>query len=320
MITFLLIQDGKTTDISQLIESVIWRGRKGAAGRSLSANLIDAKEHQRSGIDVAKGVQCIFKWKNKELFRGLIVKQGRTRTKKMAIEARDSLIHFANNDDTFYYKNVTAGHIFKDCCKRYQIPYGDIVDTKYKIPTLPKKEATLWDVALDALSQTYKATGERYYPKSEGGKAILFKRKDAVKQWVIETGVNLRDFDYSKSIDGIRTRIKLVSDNGTVLAEEKNAELEKKIGIFQKTIKPDDKLNKAQLSQMVKTMLKEESAIKESLNLSALGIPNVIAGVAIYVLISDLNIKRSFYVDEDTHTFKGRSHEMTLTLNFTNEL
>lgn len=320
MLTFITIQDGVTKDITQLIESVTWKGRKGAAGRSITATLIDSKEHPQSGIDVAKGAQCLFKWNDKELFRGLITRQGKSRAKKMTIDARDSLIHMANNDDTFYYKNVTAGYIFKDCCKRYQIPYGDIVDTKYKIATLPKKEATLFDVVLDALSQTYKATGERYYPKSEFGKAILFKRKDAIKQWVIETGANLLNYDYSKSIDGIRTRIKLVSDNGTVLAEEKNAALESKIGIFQKTIKPDDKLNKAQLSQMVKTMLKEESTIKESLNLSAIGIPDVITGVAIYVLIEDLGIKRSFYIDEDSHTFKGRHHEMSLTLNFTNEL
>ena len=320
MMNFIIVQDGVTKDITQLIESVTWSGRKGAAGRKITAVLVDSKDHPQSGIDVEKGSQCIFKWEGKELFRGLIIKQGKNRRKKMTIEARDNLIHFANNDDTFNYTNVTASEVFIDCCKRFQIAYGGVVDTKHKIPKLPKPDSTLWDVNLDALSQTYKATGERYYIKSELGKAILFKRKESIKQWVIETGANLIDYDYSKSIEGIKTRIRLVSDNGTVLAEEANASLESKIGIFQKTIKPDDKLNEGQLTQMISTMLKEESTVAQSLNITGLGIPDVISGVGIYVLIQDIGIKRSFYVDEDSHTFKGRYHEMKLTLNFTNEL
>lgn len=322
MMNFILIQNGTAKDITQLIESVSWSGRKGAAGRTLSAVLIDSKEYKypRSGIDVEKGNQCIFKWEGKELFRGLIVKQGRNRSKKMQIEARDNLIYLANNDDSFNYKNVSASEIFIDCCKRYKIAYGDVVSIDYKIANLPKQESTLFDVILDALSQTYKATGERYYLKSEQGKAILFKRKDSVKQWVIETGSNLIDYDYSKSIEGIKTRIKLISDNGVVLAEEANGDLEGKIGMFQKTIKHDDKLNEAQLQQMVGSMLKEESTPKQNLNLTCLGISDVISGIGVYASIPDLDIKRSFYVDEDSHTFKGRYHEMKLTLNFTNEL
>lgn len=318
----LLIKNGKTIDISKLVETVIWNGRKGAAGRSISVTLLDSSDYgyDRSGIDVEDGDHCIFSWDKKELFRGIIVEQSQSKSKKMTIKARDNLIYFANNKDTFNYKDKTASEIFIDCCKRFQISYDTVANTVHRIPTLPKPNATIFDVILDALSITYKATAVRYYPDSVVGKARLLKRKDNIKQWVIETGQNLIDYDFSKSIEEIATRIKLISDKGTVIAESSNPELEKKIGIFQKTYTPEDKMNDAQLTQMVESILKEESTVKKSLSITGLGIPDVISGTGVFVLIKNLGINRSFYVDEDSHTFKGNYHQMKLTLNFTNEL
>lgn len=321
-IGLLLIKNGNTKDISKLVESVEWGGRKGAAGRSISVSLLDTSDygHERSEIDVEDGDRLIFTWKNKELFRGIIVDQGQNKSKKMTVKSRDNLIYMANNYDSFNYKDKTASEIFIDCCKRFQISYDTVADTVHRIPTLPKPNATIFDVVCDALSITYKATGARYYPDSVLGKARLLKRTENIKQWVIETGQNLIDYDYSKSIADIATRIKLISDKGTVIAESSNAELEKKVGIFQKIHTPDDKMNDAQLTQMVENMLKDESIVKKSLNITGLGIPDVISGTGVFVLIKDLGINRSFYVDEDSHTFKGRYHQMKLTLNFTNEL
>jgi len=322
MMEFILIKNNKPLDITNLVESVTWSGRKGAAGRALTATLINSKGygHDNIKINVEEGIYCIFRWQKKELFRGIVLKQEANKSKKEQIVARDNLIYFANNTDTFNYKNMSASEIFIDCCNRFKIAYDKVDDTVYKIPNLPKRDASLWDVILDALSQTYKANGERYYLKSELGKISLFKRKNSLKQWVIKTGSNLLDYDYSKSIEDIKTRIKLVSDNGTVLAEEINSELEGKIGIFQKTIKPDDKLNQGQLQQIIKTILKEISTPKQDLNLTCIGIPDAISGIAVYISIPELGIRRSFYVDEDSHTFKGRYHKMKLTLNYTNEL
>lgn len=322
MIGLILLKNGKATDISNLVETVSWSGRKGAAGRSISATLIDSGDYgyKRSGINVEDGDHCLFTWKKEELFQGLIVDQGQNKGKKLHFNARDNMIYFANNTYTFNYKDKKASEIFIDCCQRFKISYSNVADTVHRIPTLPKPDTTIFDVVCDALSITYKATGVRYYPESKQGKARLIKRKDNVKQWVVETGQNLIDYDYTKSIEGIATRIKLVSDMGTVIAEKTNDALEKKIGIFQMTEKPEDTMNDAQLQQMVDSMLKEESSVKISLNISGLGIPDVISGVGIYVIIKELGIKRSFYVDEDTHTFKGNFHQMKLQLNRTNEV
>lgn len=47
-------------------------------------------------------------------------------------------------------------------------------------------------------------------------------------------------YTYKKSIEDIKTRLKILSDEDKVYAVKKNTELEKKIGIFQDIEKKDD--------------------------------------------------------------------------------
>lgn len=317
-INLILYRDGKTFDISELVESIKWKGRKGSSARSVSISLLDCKGAQ-SGIDVTKGHQLIFSYKGKELFRGMIMSQQQSESFKMPITAYDNGIYLSNNKDTFVYENKTVHDIFIDVCKRFGIKYSDVAKTSYKIPELTKSKTTAWDAILDAISQDFKATGTKYYVNSSKGVLSLIKRRENILQWVLETGGNIMSYTYKKSIEDIKTRLKILSDEDKVYAVKKNTELEKKIGIFQDIEKKDDDLSEAKLQEHIKETLKEISTPEISLSVEALGIPDVISGVGVYVIIDELGIKRTFYVDEDTHTFKGGSHTMNLTLNSVNE-
>lgn len=320
MIKLYLVQGKKTLDISELLQSMSTSGRKGAAGRSLSATILYSSNFDRPSIDVMKGNHVIAYDDDMEIFRGIIISQSEGRNRTCQIEARDNLIYLANNDDTFNYENKTASFIFKDLCTRFQIAFDTVVDTSYVIPKLSIENGKLWDCVLEALQATYKATGERFYATSKKGKANLLKRKEEVQKWVIEEGSNLVDYSRSRSIDGIVTRVKIVSSKGGVLASASDTALEEKIGVFQKVIQKGDDLNAAQASLEVKTLLKLESNVKEQLSVTGLGISSILAGAAVYIIIPELGIKQSFYVDEDSHTYAGNHHEMQLTLNKTHEI
>lgn len=316
-IKFLVFKDGATYDMSELVGKVTWGGRKGSAARYVTVTLLDDDgwKHARSGIDVTRGNQCAFYWEGKELFRGILMQQKQSEKKTMSVKAYDNGIYLANNKDTFNYTNKKASEIFVDICNRFQLPYTTVADTGYVIPELPKPKTTALDAILDALSLTFKATGIRYYVMSSGGKLSLIRRRENLLQWVIETGVNLESYDYSVSIEKIKTRIKLLSKEDTAVAEAANAELEKLIGVFQDIDKPDDNMEQANITDMVKAMLDEQSLPDKSLSISALGLPDVISGIGVFVTIKELGISKSFYIDEDTHTFEGNHHMMKLKLN-----
>ena len=64
-----LYKDGKGYDITDLVQKIVWKGRKGAASRSISVTLIDddGYGHDRAKINVMSGHTCIFKYNGKIL-------------------------------------------------------------------------------------------------------------------------------------------------------------------------------------------------------------------------------------------------------------
>ena len=317
MLTLILNKNSKSYDISDLIETVTWKGRKGAAARSLSVTLADT-DKVSSGIDVTRGDSLAFYEDGLELFRGLAMTSQRADSRKESVTAYDNGIYLSNNKDTFVFNNKTVHDVFVDVCKRFGVKTGSAVSTSYKIPELVKKSSTAWDTLLDAISQDYKATGAKYYISSEKGLLYLRKRTDNILQYVLETGGNITSYSLKNSIEKINTRIKVMTKEDTVYATEKNAELEKKIGIFQDIENKDDDLTDAQLKAQIKEHLKEKSTPEETLSVTALGISDVISGVGVWAKIDHLGIARTYWVDEDTHSWNGDVHTMTLKLNKNN--
>lgn len=321
-ISLIIIKGEQGYDVTQLVETIKWKGRKGSSARTLTATLIDddGYKHARSGIDVEKGHQCLFNYNGKELFRGIIMTQTQTNRKQLQFTAYDNGIYLANNKDTFTYENKTASDVFRDCCTRFGLPMGEVAKCSYKIPELTKSKTTAFDAIADALSLDFDATGIRHYVASSKGKLSLLTRRENIMQWVIEVGQNITTYSYTRSIEDIKTRVKMVSKEGTTVAEKKNAALEKRIGVFQEIDQPDESLTTAQVNDLISSILEEKSTPERTLNVEAVGIAEVISGIGVYIIIPELGLSRTFYVDEDTHTFKDNMHTMTLKLNYANDL
>ena len=309
-------ENSQAFDMSTSISRIVWRGRKGAATRTLELTFIDddGYKRDRSGLDVEEGHAVIFYWKEVEMFRGVFKAQTQTQRKSLRATAYDMGIRLSNNRDTFCYSNKTASNIFRDVCNRFSIPLGDVASTQHVIPELPKPRATGWDVVCDALALTFKATGVRYFPKAIGSKMHLLERRLNMVVWVIETGVNLTEYELTKSTERVRTRIVLLSSEGEVLAQAQNDELEAKLGTFQEVVRIDDEMNTGQLEELVNQTLTENNQSTTTLTVSALGQPDVTAGCGVAISINPLDISKVFYVESDSHVFEGRQHLMTLTL------
>jgi hypothetical protein len=82
-IKLLVVKNGAASDMSGLVSKIKWAGRKGSSCRTLQVTFIDddGYKHERTGIDVSQGHQCVFYWKNAELFRGIFMSQGSRKAK-----------------------------------------------------------------------------------------------------------------------------------------------------------------------------------------------------------------------------------------------
>lgn len=319
MIELFVVRANGTFDLP--VQSVEWSGQKLKAPRSLTATVVSTQRglHQKQPVDV--GDQILFRYKGAELFRGTIFNKERTYGGELSLTAYDDLFYLTQNTDRYLFTNKSLGEILKRICSDFQIPLGTVAETPHKM-TRRFDGQPLFDIVMTAISLTYKHTGVKYYLYCDKGKLNLVKRADQAKKWVIEDGVNLVSYTFGQSAEEMATRIKLESgeDKKIIVAKIDNPTLQKRFGIIQHYEQVSEKLNKAQLLQRAQSMLKEKAKIQESFSLDALGIPDVISGSAVYVANAELGVRSAFYVDEDTHTFEGKDHQMSLTLTKTDEL
>jgi hypothetical protein len=303
-------------DCTDLVIKASITGRRGDAPRTFSATLSDSESHGRLNANCGEGQSILFYLNGDEIFRGLLMTDGRNNSRKLSLKAYDNCIYLCNNKGSFSYKKKTATYIFKDCLKKLGLKLGSAVDTGHKISELVKKNTTYWDVIQDALSQTYKSTGTRYYVYSSKGKIYLKKRQEQSSMPVLDLTSNVQTYDMTRSIYNTRTRLTLKTSKGKKKGSSVNSALEKKIGKFRDIETVDEDITKTEIKQRIKAFELETSIVDQELKVKATGNMKCVSGACAYVDISQIDTKRVMYIEEDTHTFENGHHDMELKLSY----
>lgn len=314
MIELFLVKPNELVEIPT--ESVTWSGQRYKAARKITANILYTNQGGLQYTKVEEGNTVLFKWKGKELFRGTVFNKSKTKSGTLNFVAYDMLQYLLINKDVYVFSKKRADQIVVRLCKDFQIPYGAIANTGVVLNEIYQNETTLYDIALRAIVNTEKQSGRRFQLSSQKGKLTLNEWLLESNQWVLETGVNLIDYNYSTSIEDSATRVKLVSgdDKNTITVTVKDNDGQKRFGVLQHFERINEKLNRGQLTTRAKSILRQKKGIEKKLDVTALGIPEIISGKPIYVIENEIGIKGTYYVDDDTHYFKGDYHDMKLKL------
>lgn len=305
-------------DYSNLVEKVVWAGRKGAAPRTATITFADSEGYKldRVNASVAAGQRVqIFEFE-KEIFRGLLMTETMNNGRKLVAKAYDSLVRMTNNKSSFSYKKKRADQIFTDCCKQLGLTVGGADNTGKILSEVAKSTCTYWDIIQEALSQTYKATGRRYYVYCDKAKIYLRRRTLPAQSLALSIWSNTVSYERTRSIYETRTRMKVVTSKNKTKKTWQNTDLEKKIGVFQEIQSVDKDITKTELNQMVDTFAKEKAVVTVSMTWEGLGDTSVVAGGVVRIANDHLKLYREAYVDEDTHTWQKGSHTMKLKLKF----
>lgn len=312
MIELFVIKDTEWLEL--VAESVSLEGHRYQAPRSIEATIV-IKQGDQTYYSVTEGDTVLFKWKGKELFRGIVF--ARTPDEHtLAFSAYDMLQYLVKNQDVYVFSNQRADQMIRRIANDFQIPTTSIANTGHTIKSLViKNDTTLYDIILKALKQTKSQTGRHYQLYSEKGKLGLRAWPDPSELWVLETGVNITGYQYSTSINDTATRVVLrrQKDNKTYKASAKDSSGLNKYGVLQYTETVTDDINQAQLQQRADVRLAEKKGVKKELkNIQAIGIPEVQSGLPVYISIPEAGIKKTYWVDTDRHEFKGTKHTMTI--------
>ncbi|MEC1542795.1 XkdQ/YqbQ family protein [Bacillus halotolerans] len=312
MIELFVIKDSEWLEL--VAESVSLEGHRYQAPRSIEATIV-IKQGDQKYYSVTEGDTVLFKWKGKELFRGIVF--ARTPDEHtLAFSAYDMLQYLVKNQDVYVFSNQRADQMIRRIANDFQIPTTSIANTSHTIKSLViKNDTSLYDIILKALKQTKSQTGRNYQLYSEKGKLGLRAWPEPSEVWVLETGVNITGYQYSTSINDTATRVVLrrQKDNKTYKASAKDSSGLNKYGVLQYTETVTDEINQAQLQQRADVRLAEKKGVKKELkNIQAIGIPEVQSGLPVYISIPEAGIKKIYWVDTDRHEFKGTKHTMTI--------
>ncbi|MGJ9460125.1 XkdQ/YqbQ family protein [Oceanobacillus sp. CF4.6] len=307
----------RANDIIEIpTQSITWSGQRYKSARKIMANILYTDKGGHQYTKVEEGDTVLFKWNEKELFRGTVFSKDRTKSGTLSLVAYDMLHHLLLSKDIYVFENKRATDIVTRICKDFQIPYGAMANTSVRLNEIFQNETTLYDIILRSLVNTEKESGRRFRIASNKGSLNLKEVAPDENQWVLETGVNIINYSYTTSIEETATRVKMIAgeEKDTITVSVTDSSGQKKYGVLQHFERVTEKVNKSQLTSMAKNTLNKKKGIQKHLEVDALGIDEITSNMPIYVIENDISVKGTYYVDTDSHFFQGERHDMKLKL------
>lgn len=307
----LLVDDkkGNVFDISELVSEITWKTKRKGKPSSLDIKLLKDKT-----ISINNGDVVSFKVDNNKVFYGYVFDNGGSKDPEIKLTAYDQIRYLLFND-TYVFKNKKASQIISQIAKDVSLRVGTIEDTAYVIPQILEDDKKLLDIIYSSLDKTLMSTKQTYVLYDDFGYLTLRNINNIKQPVVISDDNNLGDYDWKNSIDSdTYNRVKIVRDNKEtkgrdvyIAQDNKNIA---KWGRLQYYHKVDEKMNKAQIQELVNSTLQLKNKEKKTLKLKDVISTDISAdlklraGSGVYVDIKEKGIKQYYLIEEATHKFE----------------
>lgn len=305
-------RDGNVWDISELVTDVNWKTSRAGKAGSLDVTFVKDAEFACNNGDV-----LLFRLGDRDVFFGYVfsIDFGKDDTVKMT--AYDQM-RYLMGSDTYVLSNVTATEVVRQICSDIGLKVGELADTRHRL-SLVEDGKKLMDIIFSALDKTLIATEKIYVLYDDFGAITLRDAEDMALDFVIGDDSLMYNWTHQRSIDSdTYNQIKLVKDNQKtgrreVYIAQDSANIAKwgRLQLYQSV---DEKMNAAQISELLDRLIAVKNRETKSLKIDALGDIRVRAGCYVPIQIEELGIRQFFLVDECNHKISGNAHTMTLDL------
>lgn len=260
-----------------------------------------------------------------KMFKGFLFKKDRKEdTDIISCTCYDQL-RYLKNKDSYVFEGVTSDQIFEKICDDFVLNYK-VVDKSSHICTPRTNDGTtLYEMLEHALDDTLINAGEWYFIRDNFGVLEHTSIKSCITGLILGDRSGVTSFSYGTSIDkDAYNQIKLYRDNETTGKREifivndtiNGGQNLKEWGILQLYEKVDENLNKAQIEEKARGMLRFYNNLKRSLKLTSEGVPTIFAGCMFRCKIADLgdlSMDKYLLITECTHKIENGVHTMELT-------
>lgn len=310
-------KDGSEKNITNVVGSTTWGGSIEQAAREATITVLNAPNDSsitKLKLNIAPGdILKLYEGDTLIFYGEVQTSEKRDEIGTVSYKARDLLDHLLRINHKQKFKNKTAETITKELCKKYGITTGSIAATKKVIKKLIIDDSSLYDIIMTAYTKASKSTGKKYMTYMSGKKLCVKVKGTTVSNYELDEYKNLSEASYEETIENMVDQVKIYNDKGKQVGIAKNAAHIKRYGIYQSIYTKEKGVN-AQTA--AKNML---NGIEKKVNVSTIdGNIKCISGNAVKVTDAATGLKGIFWIQNDSHTWEGGRHTMSLELSFKN--
>lgn len=304
---------GSTHDITQLVESVEWKGSIIGAARSVSFNYINAPYDKSYRIpQVATGDYVSLMDGGIELFFGQIFGTERsTATGTISFEAYDMIKKLTESTGQYNFKAMRPEAIAAQVLNDIQVPYNNLPATGINIASMLCNGKSYYDIIMGAYTQAYKATGIRCIPMIWARGFGLWPATYTVGNFKLSDTLNVTSADIQETMDEIKNRVRIYDDKGNQVGEVKDDESLGTFGVFQNVYTVEEGVDPTTAATKMLHVTPTQK-----LNIEAINDNNCQSGYSVIVSDAATGLSGKYWIASDTHIWSGQQKTMFLELSF----
>lgn len=203
------------------------------------------------------------------------------RADRLTVTMYDRTIYLAKSEDEFVFPaGMTASERIRRYAAGWNIPVGDLPDTKVKLAKSIYRAETIYNMIMKDLKETARKGGPMYRPRMTVNGLELVEIGANSVVWSLEPSENVMNIMQKRTLEGAVTKVKVLGtkdagDEGAaqvlVIEEGEYAEL----GTLQKIVQDSSYQSIGEAKEAAKAML---AGIQETISLTSLDINTIRAG------------------------------------------
>lgn len=317
MLLWMTAPGGARKNVSELYRSVTWSGSYRTCGRQLQLETFNPREllpgTERLDVPLGSTVEL-------ESDAGALLFYGQALTRSQAsgssilsVTALDNGRYMARNKGWYSFKGITPELAVSQMCRDFGIPVGHLAVTGVKL-TRSFQGVALHQIAATLYNLAAEKTGRRYCIRFEGKELTVREKSEGLPELVIAPGANLIDQTTREDASKIYNQVAIYSKEGKLIRTLDDPESKAAFGTFQEIItqaKGEDAGRKAQA-------ILDDNGVSQSLVVNCEGNERMVTGQATALVDAFSGAAGRFWIDADSHTWRGGVYRTKLELNFRN--
>lgn len=320
--TVYIIKEEDRYDITDIVGDMSWGNSIDTLSTEFSFSVGRSNyDRYMTSIDIECGDQILVTNKDEQTFFGIITNKGKSYG-SYSFSCYDFGFYLNKSETVIQFKKTTVSDAIKQLCSRFDIE----VNTPNILTQISKlyADTVVSDIINDLLIQVKDETGNKYNFEMHGDKLYVYEYgslviKAVYRPVIAEFDATNRigsDYSYSESIEDMKNKIIITSDNGkgmSAVAEKQDSDSICRYGLLQVVESVDDK-DIAQARNIAKNKLKDVNRITRDISFTMLGDDRVRAGRVINVDNEHIGLKGQYLITEADHTYSNGIHRVNVTL------